>query len=265
MIRDGSQQSPSADLASGSVRPVTGTLYVVGTHIGNPEDVSLRALRVLSQVSVIAAEHPAVTQRLLSHHGITNTITSYGPTNLGEKVSILLSRLRRGQDIALVVDSGMPVIHDPGQLLVSEAGQRGIPIVVVPGASIVTAALALSGCVGDRFQFAGQMPATPRAQARLLSPLLACPDSALFFCPVDALPSILGILSALAPSRPITVAADVTTPGEVVLQGTAPDLLDRIGSVSQEAELTVVVHSNSRTGKRRQSAEKRATRRRDGG
>jgi 16S rRNA (cytidine1402-2'-O)-methyltransferase len=112
-----------------------GTLYVVGTPIGHPDDITIRALATLRRVSVIASEDPRVTQALLARHGITATVTSYGPLNRHEKVRLLLHRLTQGQDIALVSDNGTPVIYDPGSLLVAAAHQAGIPVKVIPGSS----------------------------------------------------------------------------------------------------------------------------------
>ncbi len=248
MNKDRSQQRPRGvtNHRPGSGRD--GILYIVGTPIGNPDDLSQRARDVLLRVSIIAAEHPAVTQDLLRYHGITNRITSYGPGHLAEKVSVLAVRLREGHDVALVVDGGMPVIQDPGQLLVAAARSQGTSIVLVPGPSAVTAAVTLSGFSGDRFHFAGAAPATRRAQTRFLTTLCKSPDKAVFFCHPTNLRWVLNRLDDLAPSRLLTIVADLTTATEVVLQGTAGSISERLVAVSNNAEVTVVLEQR-RKGK----------------
>ncbi|HKP00600.1 MAG TPA: SAM-dependent methyltransferase, partial [Nitrospiraceae bacterium] len=142
MARDGSQPNDHGVRGRTIMSPSTGTLYVVSTPIGNPDDMTLRALATLRHVTVIASEDPRTTQALLAHHGITATVTSYGPSNLHEKMQLLLYRLMQGQDVALVSDNGTPVIYDPGSLLVAAAHRAGIPVKAVPGPSTITAAAA---------------------------------------------------------------------------------------------------------------------------
>ena len=141
----------------GSAMP--GTLYVVSTPIGDPDDITIRALRVLKTVSIIASEDPKATQSLLAHHHhATGTVTSYGPRNLDEKISLLLTHLGKGHDVALVSDCGTPVIFDPGCQLINEAHRAGIPVRSVPGPSALTAAIAISGYSGDALLFEGRVP-----------------------------------------------------------------------------------------------------------
>ena len=148
-----------------------GTLYVVSTPIGHPDDITLRALATLRRVTVIASEDPRVTQALLAHHGITATVTSYGPLNRHEKMLLLLHRLMQGQNVALVSDNGTPVIYDPGSLFVAAAHQAGIPVKAIPGPSTMTAAAAISGFSGDAIIFEGHLPSTSRRLAQYLSQL----------------------------------------------------------------------------------------------
>src|SRR5512139_43653 len=140
-----SQQNPGASRTSISPPNRKGTLYVVAVPIGHPDDVTVRALRILGKVDIIASEDPHLTQQLLMHHGIQATVTSYGPRNLKEKAAVLLYRLQRGIDVALVSDRGSPLVADPGHLLVAAAHSRGIPVVPVPGPSAIIAALTAAG------------------------------------------------------------------------------------------------------------------------
>src|SRR5690349_17087634 len=137
MGRQKSQQTSRKPAGSDIGRRAAGTLFVVGTPIGSPDDLTLRARTILGRVSVIAAETPLATQALLEHHGIAATITAYQADE--EKIAVLLDRLDRGHDIALVSDSGMPVIYDPGRLLVAAAHAAGHSVTVVPGPSALTA------------------------------------------------------------------------------------------------------------------------------
>ena len=133
------------------------TLHIVATPIGNLEDITLRALRVLREVELIAAEDTRVTRRLLSHYDIHTRLTSFNEHNQSSRVPELLSVLREA-DVALVSDAGTPGVNDPGQALVNAAADAGIPVVVVPGASAVTSAVAVSGLVDEAFIYLGFLP-----------------------------------------------------------------------------------------------------------
>ncbi len=144
--------------------PRPGTLYVVATPIGNLEDVTLRAVRVLREVALVACEDTRRTARLLQSHGITTPTTSFFEHNERWKGERILRALREGRDVALVSDAGTPGISDPGFRLVREARAEGLPVVPVPGPSAAVAALSVSGLPTDRFLFVGFLPS--RAQAR---------------------------------------------------------------------------------------------------
>ncbi|MBH0196327.1 MAG: 16S rRNA (cytidine(1402)-2'-O)-methyltransferase, partial [Nitrospira sp.] len=115
--------------------PKPGVLFLVAVPIGNMDDLTLRAIRILHDADLIASEDPGKTRQLLSHHGIDTTLTSYGPTNIEEKAAVLIDRLHRGAHIALVSDCGSPVIADPGALLVASAYAHGIQVISIPGPS----------------------------------------------------------------------------------------------------------------------------------
>ena len=141
------------------------TLYVVATPIGNLEDISLRALRILKEVRIIAAEDTRKTSRLLNHYQITTPMTSYYEHNKLAKMNRMLEYLAQG-DMALVSEAGMPGISDPGYELIKAAIGQGIPVVPIPGASAVTTALAVSGLATDKFTFVGFLPNKSAARRR---------------------------------------------------------------------------------------------------
>jgi 16S rRNA (cytidine1402-2'-O)-methyltransferase len=151
--------------------PRPGTLYVVATPLGNLEDVTLRALRVLKQVSLVACEDTRRTARLLAGHGIAAATTSYHEHNAHAKGGRIVAELRAGRDVALVSDAGTPGISDPGQRLVREARAAGVPVVPVPGPSAAVAAVSVAGLTADRFLFVGFLPARAEARRRALAEL----------------------------------------------------------------------------------------------
>ena len=149
----------NSDHTTGAKSPHTGTLYIVATPIGNLADISRRAEEILSQVSVIAAEDTRHTRQLLDHFGINASLQAYHDFSDMAKTEQLLQRLVAGDSVALVSDAGTPLISDPGFKLVREARQRSVPVIPIPGASAVTAALSVAGLPTDRFVFEGFLPA----------------------------------------------------------------------------------------------------------
>lgn len=219
----------------------TGTLYVVSTPIGHPDDITLRALATLRHVTVVASEDPRATQALLAHHGITATVTSYGPYNLREKIRLLLHRVVQGEDIALVSDNGTPVIYDPGSLFVAAAHQAGIPVKTIPGPSTMTAAAAISGFSGDAIIFEGHLPSTSRRLAQYLSQLCKERRTLVCFAAPNTLTKLLKTLAQLLPIRQMAIAIDLTTYRETLYRGRPGELLDRIGPVPKDSAVTVVI------------------------
>ena len=218
-----------------------GTLYVVSTPIGHPDDITLRALATLRRVTVIASEDPRATQALLAHHGITATVTSYGPLNRHEKMLVLLHRLMQGEDVALVSDNGTPVIYDPGSLFVAAAHEAGIPVKVIPGSSTMTAAPAISGFSGDAIIFEGHLPSTSRRLAQYLSQLRKERRTLVFYVDPRAFTGLLKILAQILPTRQIAIAMNLTTREETLSRGRPGELLDQIGPVPKDSAVTVVI------------------------
>lgn len=244
MARDGSQQNDRKLNGKTATSRLSGTLYIVGTPIGHPDDVTLRALAILRSVSIIASEDPRETQQLLTHHGITATVTSYGPLNRQEKVPLLLHRLTQGQDVALVSDNGSPVIYDPGSLLVAAAHHAGIPVKAIPGPSAMTAATTISGFSGDAIVFEGHLPATSDRLAKHLSQFRKERRTLAFYVDPGALRRLLKILTQILPTRQIAIAIDLTTNQEALLRGTAEMLLEEITRVPNNSVVTVVIEGD---------------------
>jgi 16S rRNA (cytidine1402-2'-O)-methyltransferase len=240
MARQKSQQSSRKPSGSPNGSRRSGTLFIVGTPIGSPDDLTIRARAVLGQVSIVAAETPLATQALLSHHGISATITSYGRGE-EEKIAVLLDRLKAGHEIALVSDCGMPAIYDPGRMLITAAQNAGYRVTVVPGPSAVTAAAALCGYSGDRLLFIGRLPRTTRSLDRLCMTLKREAATAIMFVHPPALLRILHSIRRVLPTRAVTLAVNMTKKDERLCQGSATSLLQAVRSLPQDADVTLVL------------------------
>ena len=259
MARDGSQPNDRGVEGRTTLSNPPGTLYVVSTPIGHPDDITLRALATLRHVTVIASEDPRVTQALLAHHGITATVTSYGTFQRHEKVLLLLHRLMQGQDVALVSDNGTPVIYDPGSLFVAAAHQAGIPVKVIPGPSIITAAPAISGFSCDTIIFEGHIPSTSRRLGQYLSRLRKERRTLVFCVDPGDLTGLLKILAQILPTRQIAVAMNLTTSKETFACGKPGELLDQIGPVPKDSAVTIVIEGYGVGPKNYSSSRRRMT------
>jgi 16S rRNA (cytidine1402-2'-O)-methyltransferase len=192
-----------------------------------------------------------MTQALLAHHGITATVTSYGPFNRHEKMLLLLHRLAQGQDVALVSDNGTPIIYDPGSLLVAAAHQARIPVKVIPGPSTMTAAAAISGFSGDAIIFDGHLPSTSRHLTHYLSQLHKERRTLVLYVAPKALTGLLKVLAQILPTRQIAIAMDLTTCRETFSRGRPNELLDLIGPVPKDSAVTVVIEGYRRESKKK--------------
>ena len=256
MARQKSQPTPNKRQGGKELHHRLGTLYIVGTPIGSPDDLTVRALTILKQVSVVAAETPLATQALLTHHGISATLTSYGPGQYEEKIGVLLHHLRKGHDVALVSESGMPVIYDPGRLLIAAAQQSGFPVCAIPGPSALTAAVALSGYAGDRIVFEGRLPRTRRLLDVFFLKLTKETGTTVLFTSPRSLPSILKTLARILPERPVALAVNMTKADERTYQGSARTLLTQVNSIPSESAVTLVLSAMQRN--RREKRTRRA-------
>ena len=231
------------------------TLYVVATPIGNLEDLTLRALRVLREVDLIAAEDTRVTRRLLDRYDIPTRLTSYNEHNNARKLPKLISTLSH-KSVALVSDAGVPGINDPGSELVAAAVQAGVPVVPVPGPSAVTSALAISGLSIDQFVYLGFLP-RKRAERRTRLESLASDTRALLaFEAPHRLRAGLGDIRDVLGDRRVVVCREMTKLHEEVFRGTASEALDHF--VRPRGEFTLVIEGGPETTARQPGHEESA-------
>ena len=222
---------------------MTGTLYVVATPLGNLEDITLRALRILKEVALIACEDTRRTRVLLTHFGIHAPVTSYFEHNKRLKGARLLETLRAGQSVALVTDAGTPGISDPGFLLVKQAREAGIAVVPVPGPSAVATALSAAGVPADRFVFEGFLPVKAGRRLRRLEALR---DLEMTVVCYESPHRVLGALEAIARvfgAREIVVAREMTKQFEEIVRGPAAALRERFGAGPVRGEFTLIIPS----------------------
>jgi 16S rRNA (cytidine1402-2'-O)-methyltransferase len=212
---------------------------VVATPIGNLEDVTLRALRVLGEVSAIAAEDTRVTARLLARHGLRKPMISYRAPVERRSLGRVLDALETG-DVALVSDAGTPTLSDPGQALVDAAWDAGHQVVPIPGPSAVTAALAASGFGGTGFSFLGYLPRKPGQLRRLLERLREDERPAVAFESPHRVIKSLQAIAEVLPERRLAVARELTKVHEEVLRGTAAELGQALDGRAR-GEFTLVI------------------------
>jgi 16S rRNA (cytidine1402-2'-O)-methyltransferase len=214
-------------------------LFVIGTPIGNLEDVTARALRVLGEVSAIAAEDTRVTARLLGRHGIRKPLISYRAPVERRGLPRVLAALDAG-DVALVSDAGTPTVSDPGQALVTAAWAAGHTVVPIPGPSSVTAALSVAGYSGPGFTFLGYLPRKPGEIRRLLATLVDDSRPAIAFESPYRVKKSLGLMAEVLPERQVAVTRELTKLHEEVLRGTASEVLAALGDRAR-GEFTLVI------------------------
>lgn len=219
-----------------------GILYLVATPIGNLEDITLRALRVLREVDLIACEDTRHTSKLLGRYDIPTPRESYHEHNELSRLPRLLELLTAGKSIALVSDAGVPLISDPGYPLVSQCRKQNIAVVVVPGPSAVTAAISASGLPVDSFYFAGFLPARSASRRRKLQEMKAVPSAlVLFEAPHRVLSSLEDMASVLGDRR-ICVGRELTKIHEEWLQGSVLEVLRLLRSRPRiKGEITLIV------------------------
>ena len=218
-------------------------LYLVGTPIGNLEDITLRAIRVLKQADLIACEDTRQTQKLLNHYGIETRAVSYHQHNEASRAEELVEKLAQGARIAVVSDAGMPGISDPGFRLVSLAIERGVPVFPVPGPAAFLAAMVASGLPTDSFCFRGFLPAKGGARRRELEKIGDSSSTAVFYeAPHRIRETLADVAEVLGPDRPVVVARELTKIHEEFLRGTAGEVaqvLNARGDVKGEITLLI--------------------------
>ena len=220
----------------------SGTLYVVATPLGNLEDVTLRALRVLRGVDVIAAEDTRRTRILLDRHGIGTPVKSYYDAVERERAPRLVAELEAGKSIALVSDAGTPGIADPGYHLVRGAVAAGVPVVPVPGPSAIAALVSVAGVGAERFCFEGFLPARAAARARRLAEMAREPRAIVLLEAGRRLPALLAAAAQALGAREAVIGRELTKRHEEILRGSLPDLAARIRAGDEvRGEVTVLI------------------------
>jgi len=221
---------------------VSGILYIVSTPIGNLEDITLRALRILKEVDRIACEDTRQTGKLLNHYGISKPLISFYEHNERERAEELVGMLEAGQNIALVSDAGTPLIADPGYRLVRLAREKSITVTPIPGASAALAALSASGLATDAFTFRGFLPAKSAQRRRILETCGLSETTVFYEAPHRILETLEDAQAVLGPRRPLVVAREITKLHEEFLAGTAEEIRLALASrPSVKGEFVILV------------------------
>jgi len=219
-----------------------GTLYVVGTPIGNLEDMTFRAVRILQTVDIIAAEDTRHTGKLLQHFQIKTNQISYHQHNRQQRLPELLNRLTAGKTIALVTDAGMPSISDPGYELVQAAIEAGITVIPIPGATAGITALSASGLPTDRFVFEGFLPASGQERQQRLEVLAAESRTLIFYeSPYRLQQTLEDFATIFSPSRQIVLARELTKLHEQFWRGTIEDAIAYYTDHEPKGEFTLIL------------------------
>lgn len=220
---------------------MSGTLYIVATPIGNLEDITYRAVRILSEVDLIAAEDTRHSLKLLNHFNISKSLTSYFDHNQQFKGERILHALRQGRNVALISDAGTPCISDPGYNLVRDAVAEGIMVVPIPGACAAITALSGSGLPSDNFTFAGFPPARQGKRRSFLSGLTALPGTLLLYEAPHRLEDTLRDIHEVMGERQVVVARELTKIYEEFIRGTAPGIIASIDQGRVRGEVVILI------------------------
>ena len=232
---------PAMQAQKQQARPAA-ALYVVATPIGNLEDITLRALRILKEVDLIACEDTRQTQKLLNHYGISTPTTSYHEHNEMTRSGELVMQLEEGRSIALVSDAGTPNISDPGYRLIALAIQRHIPVVPIPGASAFVAALAASGLPTDSFHFAGFLPAKAGQRRQIFEQIVNSLQTEIFYeAPHRLQEAMSDAADILGRDRHIVIAREVTKLHEEFIRGRAGELAAELKNREVRGEITLLI------------------------
>ncbi len=218
-------------------------LYLVGTPIGNLEDITLRALRVLKEVDVIACEDTRQTQKLLNHYAISTRTTSYHEHNEMTKSAELVKEMQEGASVALVTDAGMPGISDPGYRLITLAIRHRVPVVPIPGASAFLSALVASGLPTDSFRFSGFLPAKRGGRRAALEAVKSSPRTQVFYeAPHRVVEALEDVVEVLGEGRHVVVAREVTKLHEEFVRGRAGEVLENLKTrEAVKGEITLLI------------------------
>jgi 16S rRNA (cytidine1402-2'-O)-methyltransferase len=230
----------------GNPQKLKGILYIVSTPIGNLEDITLRALRVLKEADVIAAEDTRHTRKLLSHFGIRRPLISYWGGKEKARAEEALARLRGGQSVALVSDAGTPGISDPGAVLIRKALEEKIEVVPVPGPSALVTALSISGLRTEEFVFAGFLPARKAQRNKALEGLSLEPRTLVFYESPHRVMSTLKDMEESLGDRGAAVVKELTKVHEEVLRGRLSEVIPRLADAEVAGEYVIVIEGRKK-------------------
>jgi len=225
---------------------VNGTLYIVATPIGNLEDITLRALRVMKEVDLIAAEDTRHTLKLLSHYGISKPLMSYWGEREKVRSSAVLGKLMEGRSVALVSDAGTPGISDPGAVLIKKALSEGINVVPIPGPSALTAALSISGLPTEEFTFIGFLPAKKAQRTKALKALSLEQRTLVFYEAPHRLLDALADMEETFGRRNIAVIKEITKLHEEALRGEVGQVRETLSRKTIAGEYVIVIEGGKR-------------------
>ena len=232
---------PPVDAAVPRPPLVPGTLYLVATPIGNLEDITLRALRVLRECDAVCAEDTRHTGQLLTHFGIRKPLLSYHKFNEARRSEEVLERLRGGQRLALVTDAGTPGISDPGQRVVAACVAAGLRVEPVPGACALVAALTASGLPTEAFRFVGFLPVKSGQRARMLAAILAADETVVLYESPYRIEKLVTEIAAAAPDRTLALAREITKKFEEWLRGPAHAVATDLQKRPRKGEFVVMI------------------------
>ena len=221
---------------------MSGTLYLCATPIGNLEDITLRVLRTLQEVDVIAAEDTRNTIKLLNHFEIKTPMTSYHEYNKVDKAAYLVEQLANGKNIALVTDAGTPAISDPGEELVKQAYAAGIPVTSLPGACACVTALTLSGLSTRRFAFEAFLPSDKKLRRKILDSLCTETRTVIIYEAPHKMKTTLGDLKEILKDRKIVLARELTKIHEEFIRKSIDELLSEIDTI--KGEMILIIEGN---------------------
>lgn len=219
----------------------SGTLYIVATPIGNLEDITYRAVRILGEVDLIAAEDTRHSRNLLKHFNISKPLTSYFDHNQQFKGERILKELRQGRSVALISDAGSPCVSDPGYQLVRDAAAEGIPVIPIPGPCAAITAISAAGLPSDTFTFSGFPPARQGRRRGFLAGLMALPGTLILYEAPHRLEDTLRDIREVMGERRIVVARELTKIYEEFIRGSVSEVLDGISHGKVRGEVVILV------------------------